>query len=74
MWVLICHKESKLIVEVSEAGDVNFLVSNDYEYNVGDKIYFNLPTNRLHIFDKANDESLAQKLFFNFILYSFIIC
>ncbi|AXJ70964.1 ATP-binding cassette domain-containing protein [Mycoplasma bovis] len=55
-------KESKLIVEVSEAGDVNFLVSNDYVYNVRDKIYFNLPTNRLHIFDKANDERVEYEI------------
>ncbi|MCE6056495.1 ATP-binding cassette domain-containing protein [Mycoplasmopsis agalactiae] len=55
-------KESKLIVEVAEAGDINFLVSNNFDYNIGDKIYFNLPANHLHIFDKANDERVEYEV------------
>ncbi|QGZ97337.1 maltodextrin ABC transporter ATP-binding protein [Mycoplasma sp. NEAQ87857] len=55
-------KESKLVVEVEGTGRINFLLENDYNYQVGDKIYFDLPLNKLHIFDAVTENRLNYEL------------
>ncbi|WP_029513592.1 ATP-binding cassette domain-containing protein [Mycoplasmopsis primatum] len=55
-------KESKLIVNVQEAGDINFLLDNKYRYEVNDQINFDIPVERLHIFDQLNDERIHYEI------------
>lgn len=51
-------KESKLIVKLSDDTKLNFLISNKYDFKVGDVIKFNVPTNRLHIFDAVSENRI----------------
>lgn len=54
-------KESKLVVELENVGKINFLLENGYHYEVGDVIYFDLPLNKLHIFDSITEERLEYE-------------
>ncbi|OAB49193.1 ATP-binding cassette domain-containing protein [Mycoplasmopsis gallinarum] len=49
-------KESKLIVAVDNSSDANFLIDNRLEFKVGDRIYFDIPADRLHIFNELTEE------------------
>ncbi|VEU60807.1 multiple sugar ABC transporter ATP-binding protein [Mycoplasmopsis bovigenitalium] len=51
-------KESKLIVKLKDDTKLNFLISNKYDFKVGDVIKFNVPTNRLHIFDAVSENRI----------------
>lgn len=51
-------KESKLIVKLKDDTKLNFLISNKYDFKVGDTINFNVPTNRLHIFDAVSENRI----------------
>ncbi|MHA3845844.1 ATP-binding cassette domain-containing protein [Mycoplasma sp. VS276A1] len=55
-------KESKLVVDVEGTGKVNFLLDNNYSYQVGDSIFFDVPLNKLHIFDASTEERLAYEI------------
>lgn len=55
-------KESKLIVEVHEKDRLNFLIDNKLVYKVNDPIYFNLPVERLHIFDTLTNERVEYEI------------
>lgn len=54
-------KESKLIVEIQNGDKLNFLIDNKLEYHVGDKIYFNIPIDRLHIFDELTENRVTYE-------------
>lgn len=51
-------KESKLVVKLEDDSRLNFLISNKYDFKVGDKINFNVPTNRLHIFNAVSENRI----------------
>ncbi|VEU74479.1 ABC-type maltose/maltodextrin transporter ATP-binding protein MalK [Mycoplasmopsis citelli] len=55
-------KESKLVVEIENVGKINFLLNNNLNYSVGDKIYFKIPINKLHIFDALTEERLKYEI------------
>lgn len=58
-------KESKLIVEVEVDGElnrINFLVDNRLEFKVKDHIYFELPIDRLHIFDAITEMRVKHEI------------
>ncbi|QSF13884.1 ATP-binding cassette domain-containing protein [Mycoplasma sp. Mirounga ES2805-ORL] len=55
-------KESKLIVLLEDETPINFLIDNKLDYKVGDNIYFNLPVDRLHIFDKVTEERVEYEI------------
>ncbi|WP_029608799.1 ATP-binding cassette domain-containing protein [Mycoplasma simbae] len=55
-------KESKLIVKLADGTKLNFLVNNKYDFKVGDSIHFNIPTNRLHIFDALSEERIEYNV------------
>ncbi|MBW0594349.1 ABC transporter ATP-binding protein [Mycoplasmopsis anatis] len=55
-------KESKLIVEIPNIGKINFLLDNKMHYELGQEIFFNLPKNRLHIFDAITEERLQYEV------------
>lgn len=55
-------KESKLIVDVPNIGKINFLLDNRMHYELGQDIYFNLPKDRLHIFDAITEERLQYEV------------
>ncbi|SJZ55885.1 ATP-binding cassette domain-containing protein [Mycoplasmopsis verecunda] len=55
-------KESKLVVDVEGSGKTNFLIDNTYEFKIGDDIYFDVPINKLHIFDAASEERLEYEI------------
>ncbi|MHA0272652.1 ATP-binding cassette domain-containing protein [Mycoplasma sp. 48589B] len=55
-------KESKLVVDVEGTGRVNFLLDNNYDFSVGDDIFFDVPLNKLHIFDASSEERLAYEI------------
>lgn len=55
-------KESKLVVEIENVGNVNFLVSNDANYKLYDEIHFSLPVNKLHVFDSLTSERLEYEV------------
>ncbi|UUD35940.1 ATP-binding cassette domain-containing protein [Mycoplasmopsis citelli] len=55
-------KESKLVVEIEKVGKINFLLDNDFNYKKGDKIYFNIPVKKLHIFDKLTEERIEYEI------------
>ncbi|WP_029512723.1 ATP-binding cassette domain-containing protein [Mycoplasmopsis iners] len=48
-------KESKLIVKLADNNDANFLIDNRLNYKVGDTIYFDVPSDRLHLFDELTE-------------------
>lgn len=52
-------KESKLIVEIEGKIRLNFLVNNKLELALNDKIYFNIPKDRLHIFESMSEERMT---------------
>ncbi|QKT05354.1 ATP-binding cassette domain-containing protein [Mycoplasma sp. OR1901] len=54
-------KESKLVVEIENVGKINFLLDNSYNFRVDDKIYFNLPLNKLHIFNASTEERIEYE-------------
>ncbi|WP_117275079.1 ATP-binding cassette domain-containing protein [Mycoplasmopsis edwardii] len=54
-------KESKLVVEIENVGRINFLLDNSRNYKVGDSIFFDLPLNKLHIFDAATEERISYE-------------
>ncbi|MCT4469950.1 ATP-binding cassette domain-containing protein [Mycoplasma sp. HS2188] len=51
-------KESKLTVKLSDDIKLNFLVHNKFNFKVNDQIHFNVPTDRLHIFDSVSEERI----------------
>ncbi|MFV8475662.1 ATP-binding cassette domain-containing protein [Mycoplasma sp. 1932B] len=55
-------KESKLVVDVEGAGRINFLLDNNYEFHIGDDIFFDVPLAKLHIFDAASEERLQYEI------------
>ncbi|WP_416741932.1 ATP-binding cassette domain-containing protein [Mycoplasma sp. Z331B] len=55
-------KESKLVVDVEGTGRINFLLDNNYEFHIGDEIYFDVPLNKLHIFDASSEERLQYEV------------
>lgn len=58
-------KESKLIVDLQTKDQLiplNFLVNNSKEYKIGDPIYFDLPTNKMHIFNSITGERLDYEI------------
>ncbi|WP_416754837.1 ATP-binding cassette domain-containing protein [Mycoplasma sp. 654] len=55
-------KESKLVVDVEGAGRINFLLDNNYEFRIGDDIFFDVPLAKLHIFDAASEERLQYEI------------
>ncbi|MBZ4204258.1 ATP-binding cassette domain-containing protein [Mycoplasma tauri] len=55
-------KESKLIVNIENVGECNFLVDNSYAYEIGDKVYFDMPVEKLHIFDSITDERVEYEI------------
>lgn len=56
-------KESKLIVGLEDIDSrLNFLHFNKYDFKVGDKINFNVPTNRLHIFDVVSENRIEYNM------------
>ncbi|MHA3785949.1 ATP-binding cassette domain-containing protein [Mycoplasma sp. Z244C] len=55
-------KESKLVVDVEGAGRINFLLDNNYEFHIGDDIFFDVPLSKLHIFDAASEERLKYEI------------
>ncbi|UUM24991.1 ATP-binding cassette domain-containing protein [Mycoplasma sp. 3686d] len=55
-------KESKLVIEIKNVGQLNFLLDNNYDYQVGDLIYFNIPVKKLHIFDALTEERLEYEI------------
>ncbi|VEU76510.1 ATP-binding cassette domain-containing protein [Mycoplasmopsis columboralis] len=55
-------KESKLVVEIENVGKINFLLDNNYNYSVNDKIYFSLPIEKLHVFDSLTEERLEYEI------------
>ncbi|MGV2392868.1 UNVERIFIED_CONTAM: hypothetical protein O8I53_07750 [Campylobacter lari] len=55
-------KESKLIVELENKIRLNFLVNNKLELKLNDEIYFNIPTDRLHIFESMSEERLEYNV------------
>ncbi|WP_025755622.1 ATP-binding cassette domain-containing protein [Mycoplasmopsis cricetuli] len=55
-------KESKLVVEMPDLTRINFLVDNTKQYNVGNLIYFELPVNKLHIFDALTEERIDYEV------------
>ncbi|UUD36864.1 ABC-type maltose/maltodextrin transporter ATP-binding protein MalK [Mycoplasmopsis californica] len=58
-------KESKLIVKMeTKFGDydLNFLVDNDLHYKINDEIFFSLPLNKLHIFEKDSGERVRYEI------------
>ncbi|WP_051789173.1 ATP-binding cassette domain-containing protein [Mycoplasma buteonis] len=54
-------KESKLVVNLPGVGNINFLLNNKFDFHVGDKIYFNLPKDKLHIFDAHTEERVEYE-------------
>ncbi|WP_027121404.1 ATP-binding cassette domain-containing protein [Mycoplasma leonicaptivi] len=54
-------KESKLIVEIEKVGRVNFLLDNNFKSQVGEFIYFDLPVEKLHIFNAMSEERLEYE-------------
>ncbi|WP_426461075.1 ATP-binding cassette domain-containing protein [Mycoplasma hafezii] len=54
-------KESKLVVYLEGVGNINFLLNNKFQFNVGDKIYFDLPPRKLHIFDAHTEERVEYE-------------
>ncbi|ADE19570.1 ATP-binding cassette domain-containing protein [Mycoplasma crocodyli] len=55
-------KESKLLVVVENVGRINMLLGNEYKYKIGDKIHFELPINKLHVFDAVTENRLEYKI------------
>ena len=55
-------KESKLIVSLNNDIKLNFLVDNKYSFRNGEKIYFDLPIDRLHIFDALTEKRIEYEL------------
>ncbi|QDF64774.1 ATP-binding cassette domain-containing protein [Mycoplasma nasistruthionis] len=55
-------KESKLVVDVKNVGRVNFLLDNSYSYKQNDDIYFDVPLNKLHVFDAESEERLEYNV------------
>ncbi|WLP85823.1 ATP-binding cassette domain-containing protein [Mycoplasma seminis] len=55
-------KESKLVVDVEGTGRINFLLDNNYDFHVGDDIFFDVPLNKLHIFDASSEERLQYEV------------
>lgn len=55
-------KESKLIVELLTGERLNFLIDNKYNFKVKDMIYFDLPVDRLHIFDAKREERVEYEV------------
>ncbi|MEE3928001.1 ATP-binding cassette domain-containing protein [Mycoplasmopsis ciconiae] len=55
-------KESKLVVDVEGFGRINFLLGNEYNFKLNDQIYFDLPLNKLHIFDQLTEERLSYEI------------
>ncbi|MBU4690635.1 ATP-binding cassette domain-containing protein [Mycoplasma sp. ES3157-GEN-MYC] len=51
-------KESKLVVTLNKDTKLNFLVNNKYNFHVGDDLHFNIPSDRLHIFDAISEERI----------------
>ncbi|TQC54210.1 ATP-binding cassette domain-containing protein [Mycoplasmopsis mucosicanis] len=51
-------KESKLVVELEGKIKLNFLVHNKYNPQINTIIHFNIPTDRLHIFDSTTEERI----------------
>ncbi|WP_322949475.1 ATP-binding cassette domain-containing protein [Mycoplasmopsis cynos] len=54
-------KESKLVVKIENIGRINFLLDNSSNYKVGDAIKFDLPLNKLHIFDAETEERITYE-------------
>ncbi|EFF41230.1 ATP-binding cassette domain-containing protein [Mycoplasmopsis alligatoris] len=54
-------KESKLLGHVEKIGRVNILLGNEYNYVIGDKIHFELPKDKLHVFDALTENRLEYK-------------
>lgn len=54
-------KESKLVVKIENVGRINFLLDNSENYAIGDLIYFDLPMNKLHIFDATSEERVSYE-------------
>ena len=54
-------KESKLIVSLNNDIKLNFLVDNKYSFRNGEKIYFDLPIDRLHIFDALTEKRIEYE-------------
>ncbi|VEU75478.1 ABC-type maltose/maltodextrin transporter ATP-binding protein MalK [Mycoplasmopsis maculosa] len=52
-------KESKLIVDIEGKIRLNFLVNNKLELALNDEIYFNIPKDRLHIFESMSEERMT---------------
>ncbi|UUM19367.1 ABC transporter ATP-binding protein [Mycoplasma sp. 1018B] len=55
-------KESKLIVKVEESFQANFLIDNRLNYKVGDTIYFDMPKDRLHLFDELTERRVEYEI------------
>ncbi|KUH47464.1 ATP-binding cassette domain-containing protein [Mycoplasmopsis meleagridis] len=55
-------KESKLIVKVHDTVEANFLIDNRLNYVVGDTIYFDLPKDRLHLFDELTERRVEYEI------------
>ncbi|UUD34941.1 ATP-binding cassette domain-containing protein [Mycoplasmopsis caviae] len=55
-------KESKLIVKTMENEKINFLINNKYDYKVGDKIFFSIPVDRIHLFNAVTEERVNYEI------------
>ncbi|QNM93579.1 ATP-binding cassette domain-containing protein [Mycoplasma sp. Pen4] len=55
-------KESKLVVDVQGIGRINFLLDNNFDFAIGDDIYFDVPIKKLHIFDAVTEERLEYDI------------
>ncbi|WP_408633464.1 ATP-binding cassette domain-containing protein [Mycoplasmopsis opalescens] len=55
-------KESKLVVELEDKSRANFLIDNRLNYSVGDDIYFNIPLDRLHIFETLSEKRVEYEI------------
>ncbi|VEU76802.1 ABC transporter ATP-binding protein [Mycoplasmopsis columbina] len=55
-------KESKIIVELDNKDHANFLVDNRYTYKIGDLVKFDLPKDRLHIFDNLTEKRVEYEV------------
>lgn len=54
-------KDSKFVAHVQNVGNINFLLSNEFNYVIGDKIHFELPYKRLHVFDLTTQTRIGYK-------------
>ncbi|VEU77912.1 ATP-binding cassette domain-containing protein [Mycoplasmopsis columbinasalis] len=55
-------KESKLIVELPNKADANFLIDNRFSFKVNDTVHFNIPKDRLHIFDELTEKRVEYEI------------